>query len=121
MIDSVYIIGTCRFHLYFFFSKDFTIPLSHPLFDPATLFIAIPLYMAHPVPPPVTPAATPPTSPSQVVPSLSLLMLMILQRLQSHPLAHPPDLMMATPRQILAWRTGSYPRNPYRELSTQLT
>ena len=63
VIDYVYITGTCHFHLYFFFHTDFSIPLSHPLFDPAAPFIAIPLYMAHPVPPLATPAVTPPVSP----------------------------------------------------------
>ena len=56
-LDSMYITGTCRFHLYFVFHRDFVVPLSHPLFDPAAPFIAILLYMAHLIPPP---AATPP-------------------------------------------------------------
>ena len=72
VIDSVYITGNCHFHLYFFFHKDFAILLSHPLLDPTTLFIAIPLYMAHPTLPPAVPAAPPLTLPFQVVPSLSL-------------------------------------------------
>ena len=71
MIDSVYITGTCYFRLYFFFHRDFVIPFSHPLFDPAAPFIAIPLYMAHPVPPLAAPVVTPPISSPQVVPSLS--------------------------------------------------
>ena len=75
VLDSVYITGTCHFCLYFFFHRDFAIPLSHPLFDPATAFIAIPLHMAHPVasaaaPPPAAPMS-PPASPPQVVSSLS--------------------------------------------------
>ena len=41
VIDSVYITGTCHFRLYFFFCKDFGVPLSHPLFDPAAPFIVI--------------------------------------------------------------------------------
>ena len=72
VIDSVYITGTYRFCLYFFFHRDFTVLLSHPLFDPTAPFIAIPLYMALPAPPPAPPMATPPTSPPQVVPSLTL-------------------------------------------------
>ena len=72
VIDSVYITGTCHFRLFFFFCRDFAVPLYHPLFDPAAPFIAIPLYMAHPVSPPEAPAATPPTSPPQLVLSLSL-------------------------------------------------
>ena len=111
MIDSVYIIGTCRFHLYFFFRKDFVVPLSHPLFNPVAPFLAIPLHIVHPVPPLAPPAATPPASPPRVVRFLSLLMMMILQ---SHTLAYPPVPMTAMPQQILALRTGSYPRNPYR-------
>ena len=71
VIDSVYITGTCRFRLCFFFRRDFAVPFSHPLFDPAAPFIVIPLYMAHPVPPPAAPAATPLALPPQLVPSLS--------------------------------------------------
>ena len=46
---------------------------THPLFDPSAPYIAIPLYMAHPFPPPVaaTPI-TPPASPPQQVPFISL-------------------------------------------------
>ena len=72
VIDSVYIIDSCNFRLYFFFCRDFFVSLSHPLFHPATLFLAIPLHMAHPAPPPAPPTAIPPTSPSHVVPSFSL-------------------------------------------------
>ena len=77
VIDSVYIAGSYRFHFYFFFCKDFAVPLSHPLFDPSAPYIAIPLYMAHPFPPPPPPAAVaativPPASPPQQVPSISL-------------------------------------------------
>ena len=32
VINSIYITSTCRFCLYFFFCKDFVVPLSHPLF-----------------------------------------------------------------------------------------
>ena len=71
MIDSMYITRNCHFRLYFFFRRDFVVPLSHPLFDPAAPFLAILLYMAHPTPPLAALAASPPTSPPQVVPSLS--------------------------------------------------
>ena len=37
MFDSLYMTGTCRFHFYFFFLRDSTVPLFHPLFDPTTL------------------------------------------------------------------------------------
>ena len=66
-IDFMYITDTCHFHLSFFFHKDFAVPLSHPLFDPVTPFIAILVHMAHLVASPVPP----PTSPPQVVASLS--------------------------------------------------
>ena len=52
VIDSVYVAGSCQFHFYFFFHRDFAIPLTHSLFDPFTPYIAILLYMAHPFPPP---------------------------------------------------------------------
>ena len=74
-IDSVYISGSCHFQHYFFFYRDFAVPLMHPLFDPAAPYIAILLYMAHPFPPPPATAATttaPPMSPPQHVPSISL-------------------------------------------------
>ena len=74
IIDSVYIAGNCRFHFYFFFSRDFTVPLSHPLFDPTAPYVAIPIYLAHPFPPPAaaataaalaaSSAASPPQAPS---------------------------------------------------------
>ena len=67
VIDSLYITTTCCFRLYFFFCCDSVVPLFSPLFDPATPFLAIPLYMAHPIAPPVSP----PPSPPNVVPSLS--------------------------------------------------
>ena len=69
VLDSVYIAGSCRFHFYFFFSRDFVDPLTHPLFDPTAPYIAIPIYMALPFPPP-TAAAAPTASPQQV-PSIS--------------------------------------------------
>ena len=34
VLDSVYIAGSCRFRFYFFFGRDFVVPLTHPLFDP---------------------------------------------------------------------------------------
>ena len=71
VIDSVYITDTYHFRLYFFFRRDFVVPLSHPLFDPAAPFIAIPLHMAHPVALAATPPQAAPASPPQVVPSLS--------------------------------------------------
>ena len=74
-IDSMYIIGSCRFRLYFFFHCDFAVPLTHPLFDPSPPYIAIPLYMAHPFPPPPTtavPVAAPLASSPQQIPSISL-------------------------------------------------
>ena len=71
VIDSLYITGTCHFCLYFFFHRDFTVPLSHLLFDPAAPFIAIPLHMTHPAASPAAPPVLRPASPPQVVPSLS--------------------------------------------------
>ena len=67
VIDSLYITATYRFRLYFFFHRDFTVSLFSPLFDLATPFLAILLYMAHPAAPPVSPPASPP----QLAPSLS--------------------------------------------------
>ena len=74
VIDSVYIAGSFRFRFYFFFRRDFAIPLTHPLFDPSVPYIAIRMYMAHPFPPLTAVAATvvPPVSPHQRVPSISL-------------------------------------------------
>ena len=77
-IHFVYIAVSCRFCLYFFFRRDFAVPLTHPLFDPIAPYIAIPPYMAHPFPPPAAAAAptavpvAPPMSPPQQVPSISL-------------------------------------------------
>ena len=62
VIDSLYMIGTCHFRLDFFFHRDFVVPFFHPLFDPTTPFLAIPLYMTHPVPP-----AAPPTAPPEPI------------------------------------------------------
>ena len=64
--------GTCRFHFYFFFHRDFIVTLFHPLFDPTTPYISIALHVALPAPPPVALVATPLASPPQTVPSLSL-------------------------------------------------
>ena len=72
MINSVYITDAYRFYLYFFFLRDFVVPLSHPLFDLTAPFIAISLHMVHPTPPLAPLVATPPASPPQVVPSFSL-------------------------------------------------
>ena len=72
ILDSVYIAGSCYFHFYFFFSRDFVIPLTHPLFDPTAPYIAIPIYMAHPFPPPAAAPATSPVASPQQVPSISL-------------------------------------------------
>ena len=84
-LDSVYISGSCHFRLYFFFHRDFAVPFMHPLFNPAAPYITIPLYMAHPFPPPLVAAApatlairaasappvASPASPPQQVPSIS--------------------------------------------------
>ena len=70
VIDSICIASSCRFHFYFFFRRDFVVPLTHPLFDSTAPYIAIPLYMAHPFPPP--PAAAAPVAPLQQVPSISI-------------------------------------------------
>ena len=56
----------------FFFHKGFAVPLSYPLFDPAVPFIAIPLQMAYPTPPPAPPVASSLASFPQLVPSISL-------------------------------------------------
>ena len=73
MFDSLYIVGSCRFRLYFFSHRDFAIPLFHLTFDPSVPYFAILLYVANPAPPP--PPAPPATSPAlttQVVPDLPL-------------------------------------------------
>ena len=49
IMDSVYIAGTCRFRFYFFFHRDFAIPLTHPLFDPSTPYIVIPTIYGTPL------------------------------------------------------------------------
>ena len=73
MFNSLYIVGSCRFWLYFFSHRDFTIPFLHPAFDPSVPYFAMPLHVSHPAPPPppptapVAPVATPPASPPQVV------------------------------------------------------
>ena len=63
MFCSLYMTGTCRFCFYFFFHRDFVVPLFHPLFDLTTPYIAIALHVAHPAPPPAAHIATPPASP----------------------------------------------------------
>ena len=50
VIDSLYMTATYRFHLYIFFHRDFVVPLLSLLFDLAAPFLAIPQYMAHPIP-----------------------------------------------------------------------
>ena len=74
VLDFVYIAGSCRFRFYFFFHRDFAVPLTHPMFDPSAPYITIPLYLEHPFPPPTVVAA--PTallmSPLEQVPSISL-------------------------------------------------
>ena len=70
MLDSIYITATYRVRLYIFFLRDFAVPLFSPLFDPVAPFLAVPLHMAHPAIPSIPPVP-PPTSPPQVVPSLS--------------------------------------------------
>ena len=77
MFDSLYVIGSYHFYLYFFSHRDFSVLFFHLAFDPSIPYFAISLYMAHPAPPPPTPAApatlitSPPASPAQVVPNLS--------------------------------------------------
>ena len=73
-LDPIYLAGTCCFHFYFFFRRDFAVPLTHPLFDSTAPYITIPIYMAHPFPTlatAVAPAA-PLASPPQQVPFISL-------------------------------------------------
>ena len=66
VLDTVYIAGSCCFRFYFFFHRDFVVPLTHPLFDPSAPYIAIPIYMAHPfltlaaAAAPAAPLASPP-------------------------------------------------------------
>ena len=77
VLDSVYITGSYRFRFYFFFSIDFAIPLSHPLFDPTIPYVAISIYVAHPFSPPAAAAAvavapvSPPAASPQQAPSMS--------------------------------------------------
>ena len=74
MFDSLYIVSSCRFCVYFFGRRDFSVPLFYPAFDPSVPYSAIPLHMAHPTPPPppATPATASPTSLAQVIPNISL-------------------------------------------------
>ena len=80
VIDSLYMTATCQLCLYIFFHRDFVVPLFSPLFDPASPFLAILLYIAHPIPPSVAPPTTPPqlahptsfeNDPSEMVDSFS--------------------------------------------------
>ena len=69
--DSLYIVGSCRFRVYFFSSSDFTVPLFHPMFDPTVPYFAFPVSVAPPAPPPPAPAAQAdpiPASPLHMVP-----------------------------------------------------
>ena len=59
MFHSLYIVGSCRFRIYFFSGRDFVVPLFHPVFDPSTPYIAFPLHIAHPSPPAAPLAALP--------------------------------------------------------------
>ena len=66
VFSSLYIIGTCRFHFYFFTLKDFAVPIFHPQFDSIAPYITVALHMAHPAPlapPAATPSASPLASP----------------------------------------------------------
>ena len=114
-IDSMYISGSCRFRLYFFFHCDFAIPLMHPLFDPAAQYITIPLYLAHPFPPPPAAAVTaaPPAPPPQQVPSISLSE----EEDPSEATSSSSSSLapgVAMPRRTPAWRMGSSYQNPFR-------
>ena len=76
MFDSLYTVGSCHFHLYFFSHRDFAIPLFHPGFDPSIPYFAIPLHVAHPAPP------QPPAAPATLV---------------AFPLAPPPQVVLVIP------------------------
>ena len=108
-IDSLYIIATCCFRLYFFFSRDFAAPLFSPLFDLTTAFLATPLYMAHPKAPPVSPL----TSPLQVVPFLSSdgVPSKIVDSSSSSSSAPNDGYNLAD---LDIWRMGSFHQNPFR-------
>ena len=80
VIDSLYLTATYQLCLYIFFHRDFVVPLFSPLFDLVSPFLAIPLYITHPIPPSVAPPATPPqlahpasfeNDPSEMVDSFS--------------------------------------------------
>ena len=68
MFDSLYIICSYRFYLYFFGRRDFSVPLFHPAFNPSVPYFTIPLHVAHPTPPPplvpVASVASLPASPA---------------------------------------------------------
>ena len=112
-IDSVYISGSCRFRLYFFFCRDFAVPLMHPLFDlvapispsPCIWLIHFHLqqqqqqHQHHPH--------------SRSPPFRSPRRQRIPYRLPAHPLCprHPAATM---PWKTPAWRMGSSLRSPFR-------
>ena len=64
IFNSLYIVGSCRFRIYFFCGRDFAVPLFDPAFDPSTPYIAFPLHVAHPAPPAALLAAHPPGFPA---------------------------------------------------------
>ena len=64
IFDSLYIVGSCRFRIYFFSDRDFAVPLFDPTFDPSTPYIAFPLHVAHPTPLATPLAASPPGFPT---------------------------------------------------------
>ena len=101
VLEFVYITGSCHFYFYFFFSRDFAVPLTHPLFDPTAPYIAILIYMAHPFPPlaaaAAAPAASLATSPQQV-PSISLSEEEDHERRRAH-LPHPLHQALIIPQQ----------------------
>ena len=72
MFDSLYIVGSCHFHLHVFSNRNFAAPLFHSAFDLVVPYFTIPLHVAHPAPPPapIAPATPPPASPLQVVPDI---------------------------------------------------
>ena len=52
-LDSLYLMAITWFRFYVFFRRAFAVLLYNPLFDPTTLYLVVPLYMAHldPIPP----------------------------------------------------------------------
>ena len=114
MFGSLYMIGTGRFRFYFFFHRDFAVPLFHPLFNLTTPYIAIALHVAHPASPLAAHVATPPTSPPQIIPSFSLDDDSDPSEAAGSSFPHPLVPVLTTPSQSLAWQMGSYLRNPCR-------